>query len=265
MELNKNDIILNKKNYLPISFNNKDINNMYILFTNVLFDYLRAFKSNIKEKNKKYSLKVIQKGISMLKNVMNILFLYTRNIDLVHKHLNKSFLYYIEFIEQIGEEGNTFLQLSSKDAVLFVYKKTLFEINTDYKKKMEYTKKESEMIDEILENLNLFVFISEYVLFNGAENMDDININYIQKKINKIIDKFKKKQHIENLNRMTSELFNHLIMNELTINSVLVITESFIHKSKNINYTIFKNNLTKTQIKKGINYNKYINSLLVSP
>ena len=265
MELNKNDMILNKKNYLPISFNNKDINNMYILFTNALFDYLRAFKSNIKEKNKKYSLKVIQKGISMLKNVMNVLFLYTRNSDLIHKHLNKSFLYYIEFIEQIGEEGNTFLQLSSKDAVLFVYKKTLFEINTDYKKKMEYTKKESEIIDDILENLNLFVFISEYVLFNGAENMDDININFIQKKINKIIDKFKKKQHIENLNKMISDLFNHLIMNELSIISVLAITESFIHKAKNIDYMVFKSNLIKTQIKNGINYNKYINSLLVLP
>ena len=162
MEINKNDMILNKKNYLPISFNKQEINNMYMLFINVLFDYLRTFKSNIKERSKKFSLKVIQKGISMLKNVMNVLFLYTRNTDLIHKHLNKSFLYYIEFIEQIGEEGNTFLQLSSKDAVLFVYKKTLFEINTDYKKKMEYTKQESELIDKILENLNLFIFNKYY-------------------------------------------------------------------------------------------------------
>ena len=98
MELNKNDMILNKKNYLPISFNNKDINNMYILFTNVLFDYLRAFKSNIKEKNKKYSLKVIQKGISMLKNVMMFYF-YTRetvilfiNISINHSYITLNLL-----------------------------------------------------------------------------------------------------------------------------------------------------------------------------
>ena len=50
MELNKNDIILNKSNYLPISFNNKDINNMYMLFINVLFDYLRTFKKYKREK-----------------------------------------------------------------------------------------------------------------------------------------------------------------------------------------------------------------------
>ena len=71
----------------------------------------------------------------MLKNVMNVLFLYTRNTELIYKHLNKSFLYYIEFIEQIGEEGNSFLQLSSKDAMLFVYKKTIFDINIEYKKR----------------------------------------------------------------------------------------------------------------------------------
>ena len=54
MEINKNDMILNKKNYLPISFNKQEINNMYMLFINVLFDYLRTFKSNIKERSKKF-------------------------------------------------------------------------------------------------------------------------------------------------------------------------------------------------------------------
>ena len=92
MELNNNnDMILNKKNYKPIEFDKKQKKSIYTLFTNVLFDYLRAFKTNISEKKKSYSLKVIQKGISMLKNVINVLFIYTRNIDLIHKHLNKSF------------------------------------------------------------------------------------------------------------------------------------------------------------------------------
>ena len=262
MESKKNDMILNKSNYLPVSFDKQEIKNMYILFISVIFDYLRAFKHNVNEKNKKYSLMVIQKGLSMLKNVMNVLFIYTRNTDLIHKHLNKSFLYYIEFIEQIGEEGNTFLQLSSKDAVLFVYKKTLFEINTEYKKKMTYTDKESAVINEILSNLNLFIFISEYVLFKGAETMEDININYIQKKINRMINKYSKKQQINNINNMTTDLFNTLIVNDLTINTILVTIECFINKSKNIDYTVFKNNLMKTVIKKNFNHNKYVNKLL---
>ena len=264
MELNNdNDIILNKKNYKSIEFDKQQKKTIYVLFTNVLFDYLRAFKANICEKKRTYSLKVIQKGIAMLKNVTNVLFLYTRNTELIHKHLNKSFLYYIEFIEQIGEEGNTFLQLSSKDAVLFVYKKTLFEINTEYKKKMEYTKQESLIIDDILTNLNLFTTISEFVLFHNSESIDDININYLQRRINKLIDKYLKKISIPNLNQITSELFHYLILNDLTINEILLNIEALLNKIKpTVKYEKFKDNLMKYTITKTANHNKYINKLL---
>ena len=264
MELNNdNDIILNKKNYKSIEFDKQQKKTIYVLFTNVLFDYLRAFKSNISEKKRTYSLKVIQKGISMLKNVTNVLFLYTRNTDLIHKHLNKSFLYYIEFIEQIGEEGNTFLQLSSKDAVLFVYKKTLFEINTEYKKKMEYTKQESIIIDDILTNLNLFTTISEFVLFHNSESIHDININYLQRRINKMIDKYLKKISIPNLNKITSELFHYLVLNDLSINEILLHIEALLSKIKpSVNYEKFKDNLMKHTITTTTNHNKYINKLL---
>lgn len=256
------DMILNKKNYLPIHFNDKGKKQIYLLFINVIFEYLKSFNLIIKEKNKQYSLSVIKKGISMLKNVMNILFLYTRNVDMIHKHLNKSFLYYIEFIEQIGEEGNTFLQLSSKDAVLFVYKKTLFEINTDYKKNMEYTKEESETINEILDNLNLFVFIAEYVLFKDIEVLSDINITFIHKKITKILDKYTKKQGISQLNEKTNELFHHLVLNNINVTNSLNIIELFMHKIKPTNILSFNDNLMKTELHKNVNPSKYINKLL---
>ena len=48
MESKKNDMILNKSNYLPVSFDKQEIKNMYILFISVIFDYLRAFKHNVK-------------------------------------------------------------------------------------------------------------------------------------------------------------------------------------------------------------------------
>jgi hypothetical protein len=42
----------------------------------------------------------------------------------------------VEFIGQITGEQNMFLQLTSKDAVMFVYKKTIFEIHNDYRKSL---------------------------------------------------------------------------------------------------------------------------------
>lgn len=257
------DIILNKKNYLPIHFDEKKKKQIYILFVNVIFEYLKSFKLIVKEKNKQYSMSVVKKGLSMLKNVMNVLFLYTRNIEMIHKHLNKSFLYYIEFIEQIGEEGNTFLQLSSKDAVLFVYKKTLFEINTDYKKNMEYTKKETETINEILDTLNMFVFIAEYVLFKDVVEVTDINTDSMHKKLHKIINKYAKKNNITQLNEQTNELFHHLVLNNVETSTILSVIEMFLQKIKPTNINNFKNNIFKVDIQTPIHISKYVNKLLL--
>ena len=46
-------------------------------------------------------------------------------------HSQKSFYFYVEFIGQISEDQHSFLHLSSKDASIFVYKKTIFEINDE--------------------------------------------------------------------------------------------------------------------------------------
>ena len=74
------------------------------------------------------------KGIETISSVFKILLLYTKNLPLTIFHCQKSFYYYIEFIGQIGDSNHQFLQLNSKDATLFVFKKTVFEINNDHRK-----------------------------------------------------------------------------------------------------------------------------------
>ena len=69
-----------------------------------------------------------------------MLFIY-KKFRFTYKHCQQGFFYYVEFIGQIGNDNGGFLQLSSKDAVLFVYKKTLFDLNPEYKKIMKYKKK----------------------------------------------------------------------------------------------------------------------------
>jgi hypothetical protein len=60
--------------------------------------------------------------------------LYTKNIELVTHHCEKSFFYYIEFIRQIDENNHSLLSLNSNDASYFVYKKTIYEINHEFRK-----------------------------------------------------------------------------------------------------------------------------------
>ena len=261
MELTSKDIILDKNNYMPVNIDKSEIKNIYTAFMSVIFDYLHTFKNNIMEKNGKYSIKVIKKGISMLKNVMNVLFLYTRNTELIYKHLNKSFLYYIEFIEQIGEEGNSFLQLSSKDAMLFVYKKTIFDINIEYKKKMKYTPEEAALIDSILETLNLFIFITEYALFNGIAEFKDVEVEFTRKKIIKLIEKYTKKKNSQ-LKIMTIDVFNFLIVNNVSVPIIFQTLDYLIQKSDGIKYEKLNKMLMKYSIKNTFNRVKFVNSLL---
>ena len=75
--------------------------------------------------------------------------MYTKNIELVTYHCNKASHYFIEFISQIGNDSHSFLQLNTKDAILFVYKKTIFDINQEYRNNYKYEKQDEIYIKTI--------------------------------------------------------------------------------------------------------------------
>ena len=139
--------ISNKKNYNnTISIDDK---NIYVSkYIDIIHQYLLYCGENIFIQEPIYYLYVIVKGIECISNVFITLLLYTKNFNLVYYHCQKAFCYYVEFISQIGNENHSFLKLNAKDAILFVYRKTIFQINNDYRK--EYvtkdTKKNSFMI-----------------------------------------------------------------------------------------------------------------------
>ena len=85
-------------------------------------------------RNLNYYKYILFKGVETLTHVFKVLLLYTKNLNLTYIHSQKSLYYYVEFICQIGDDNHSFLQLNTKDASLFVYKKTIFDINNEYRK-----------------------------------------------------------------------------------------------------------------------------------
>lgn len=75
---------------------------------------------------------IILKGIETIAHVFRNLLLYTNNLNITYHHSQKAFYYYVEFIGQIGQDTHSFLQLNSKDATLFVYKKTIFDVKKEF-------------------------------------------------------------------------------------------------------------------------------------
>ena len=134
---------------------NKPVINYILTYKKLIIEFIdHSINSNI-FKNKTYFLFIIKRGLIAIKHIFKMLLLYTKNLEFTVYHCKKAYVYYIEFIGQIGEDGNTYLQLNSKDATLFIYKKSIYEINNDYKKKFTINKKTKKIMDIICKFTNV--------------------------------------------------------------------------------------------------------------
>lgn len=103
-------------------------------YTGIITNFLIQCTDNIYMQNMEYYKYVVCKGVETITHVFKILMLYTKNLTLCSHYCTQSIFYYIEFIGQIGDDHHSFLQLNSKDATLFVYKKSIFEIDSAFRK-----------------------------------------------------------------------------------------------------------------------------------
>jgi hypothetical protein len=185
----KNTNIFDVKNYNTVLSEKTD--NVLMKFKELINEYLFHITENIIIQNKEYYLFILLRGLKTLKHIFNTLLLYTKNIDLTVYHTKKAYLFYVEFIGQIGDDTNSYLQLNSKDATLFCYKKTIFELNNEYRKKFVLNENEKDRFEYINNFSQLTIEIFKEVInnnnYSGETKMS--YMMYIQKMTNKILDK----------------------------------------------------------------------------
>jgi len=165
----------------------------------LLFEYMLVFFEKIKmpEKRKTHFRYIFERGIKTVTSVFVGLMEYTKNVDLAFHHGKKAFYFYIEFIEQISDAQNSFLQLTSRDAVMFVYKRTLFEVNKEMVKPVAIN-------NAVNDNKLLTIFSnickigSSYVIQNVDIPSQSTKINEFVMSLNSIVADVRKM----NLNRM---------------------------------------------------------------
>ena len=137
-----------------------NVDEIYTRYTNIIIQYLLLGIEKIKNHNTDYVKYILIKGVFTISYVFNMLLMYSCNLQLTYHHCQKSYSYYIEFIGQIGDDAVTYLQLNSKDAALFVYKKTIFDISEEVKKK--YT--EVDVNDKKNKNVSIMMDIYNKVI-----------------------------------------------------------------------------------------------------
>ena len=255
----------NVDNYKPIFMSS--VQDILTKFVSVIIEYMKFMSEKIRMKNKHYYRFIFERGVETVIHVFTNILFYTKNLDLSVYHSQKAYYFYIEFIEQISDENVTFLQLSSRDAILFVYKKTIFEINQDYKKTMPELSIDNK---NIITTMDTYIAIYKKIIrhifsdpdFNYTNNVDHIdkncdNLKFLTEELNKLKSK---KNCLENIYLFT----NLLVDKQIKLIDLFELLLDFIKRlqtRKKIDALIVRNNIlsldldSETDIKLDIIFN----------
>ena len=169
-----------------------NINDIINKYNNLLINYNKFFFNNIIiYKNNNLSKNIYIKGINLIENVFNISFLYLDNLGDIYNLCEKSYIYFIEFINQINISNNieNNIDLTIKDAIIFCYKKTIlnFENNLINKNNNNINciilNKITPYI-KIINNLNIIYSIE----LHNIDNIDNINNIDNEENTNKVLN-----------------------------------------------------------------------------
>jgi len=247
--------LLNFENYYK-DFNS-DLSKIINKYAQLIIEYSNFIKDNIKVKNKSFVTFIIIRGLDTITNVFNYILYVTKNLDLTYYHCQKSFYFYIEFVGQITEDDNMFLQLTTRDATTYVYKKTIFDINNEVKKINNNTSNEfKEKMNIIQSYINLYqTYLLKIIQTNNNPESITNNIEHLVKLTDKLTI-FTKKQKIISLEALTERLYYKIenIEKFFDINHVLVKhflkNPDIIYKSTNkLNSELFDEKIEESSEK----------------
>jgi hypothetical protein len=127
-------------------------------YVELINEYMLYVVDNMIIQDDAYLLFLIQRGVETIMHCFKFLLMYTKNLELTIYQCKKALYYYIEFIGQISDVSlqHSYLQLNSKDATLFVYKKTIYDINNVYRKKFIQSNNDKQFLNSISNIIVLF-------------------------------------------------------------------------------------------------------------
>jgi len=159
----------NKENYKSeINDSLKDILHVYI---RIVVDYLQfMIKKDNNPKKKQYFKFILLRGLETMTHIFNYILFCTKNLNIAESYAEKSMFYYVEFINQITDNQNIYLQFTSRDAVIYVYKKTIYEI------KKPYIIEPNQKIINLCDEINLYTQKIKNIAADHADTMNKINI-----------------------------------------------------------------------------------------
>jgi hypothetical protein len=242
----KNYDVNNNDNF---NFNISENSNIFILkYFIAINEYINLYIDNIYDNisinvKKNYRYYIFIKGLELLSNIIHILLIHTNNLDLVIYYCHKAYYYYIEFISQLDYDNNH-LELSVKDGIIFVYKKTIFDLkenlnNINNSNINEDNVKKIDNIEKIINIINIFVkifVIKDILNLNLQRNNKDLSVNIcILKILNKISKFYNNEYEFYIYLSKIEEMLNNILK---IINKINIISDDNYNINNYINFDL---------------------------
>ena len=227
----------------------------FIKYVTLMNDFLNYGYNNLDYDNINNYKNNIYKGYQTLTHVFKYIILKTYNINFAYEITQKCFLYYIEFISQIYDTNNQYINLSITDAIFFIYKKSIF-------KDLDEDKNIDNNTTTFLPLLNKLIIIHNELLTYYIDNLNSNTINFTD---------FTKQIYILTENLLTIDTVNNIdniivfvqycktnnIHFNVVISNLIILIKTL--SNKNIDSDNLFLSLTKINFAKLINNNKITN------
>ena len=231
----------NSENYYnSLSVN---INDILLQQINILEEYIKNI-NDIFHLNKNNKLYIIIKGIETIFHIYQQILFYTNNHKLAYYYSHKSIYLYKEYNSQINDDSNSFLNLTTRDAIIYIYKKTIFEIKPTFLKKDE-NNKQKEIFDILFLHNNIVKLLLSLLYKEYDENMHCIYL----KLINNIISYQLNYSNYCTLSFFINLLFDHFL-DSYTNYEIIDSIEKFCKK-------LNKQSITREEINQKLIHNEF--------
>lgn len=247
-------------NYKPIIQNNNC--DILTTFVQVICEYMSLISEKSMIKRVNHYRFVFSRGIDIIIQVFTTIFCFTKNLELTFYHSQKAYYFYIEFIEQMSDDNVRFLNLSSRDAMMFVYKKTIFELNEDAKKNMKQpTKDERVVLENMRVQIHIFKSITLFAINHSEFKFEEKNacIHRLSDYIKQLSESINHNRFKEEYSEYLSSLTHMLVDTNISISDFFNVCNEFVNKlgtKKKINAIPFKMKLYDTEIIDFVNENQ---------
>jgi hypothetical protein len=178
-------------NYLDIresyhSSLNTEISTILKYYSYIMTEYIFNINQKIHTMEQNKRIFIIIRGLDTITHIFLYILYYTQNITIITQIVEKSILSYIEFIEQMDYYKNSPLEWNSRDAVQYLYKKTIYDLKGKYRQPIVFSQMND--LEHSIRSINQQIKHDMHHKINKskillANELNDITI-YELKKIN---------------------------------------------------------------------------------